>query len=68
MKINQLSIATFAVLLLGSSLVAQQPEANPPAQGTDRQQQCRRRANKGSNLCKVSGDRQSGTSHAISLC
>lgn len=39
MKINQLSLATFAVLSLGSSLVAQQPAANQPAQGANRQQQ-----------------------------
>ncbi len=39
MKINQLSIATLVVLSLGSSLVAQQPEANQPAQGANRQQQ-----------------------------
>lgn len=39
MKINQLSIATFAVLSLGSSLVAQQPEARQPDLATSRQQQ-----------------------------
>jgi predicted outer membrane protein len=39
MKIKQLSLATFAVLLLGSSLVAQPPEARQPEIGANLQQQ-----------------------------